>query len=89
MLKNGRESECASIDRIVRLIIVGVGWGWGMDHWVWMNLRCLAGCRGLAMAHSGKSLISFFQEFSSSINKIFILARGLGTRLSFNSYVPC
>ena len=31
----------------------------------------------------GKSLISIFQEFSSSIKKTFILARGLGTRLSF------
>ena len=30
-----------------------------------------------------KSLISIFQEFSSSINKTFILAWRLGTRLSF------
>ena len=30
-----------------------------------------------------KSLISIFQEFSSSINKTFILAGRLGTRLSF------
>ena len=35
------------------------------------------------IAHNGKSLISIFQEFSSSINKIFILARRLDTRLSF------
>ena len=35
------------------------------------------------IAHNGKSLISIFQEFSSSINKTFILAVGLGTRLSF------
>ena len=34
-------------------------------------------------AHSLKILISISQEFSSSINKTFILARGLGTRLSF------
>ena len=30
-----------------------------------------------------EKLISIFQEFSSSINKTIILARGLGTRLSF------
>ena len=35
------------------------------------------------IAHNGKSLISIFQEFSSSINKTFILAGRLGTRLSF------
>ena len=31
----------------------------------------------------GKSSISVFQEFFASINKIFILGGGLGTRLSF------
>ena len=31
-----------------------------------------------------KSLVSVFQEISASINKIFILAGRLGTRLSFN-----
>ena len=35
------------------------------------------------IAHNTKSLISIFQEFSSSINKAFILAGGLDTRLSF------
>ena len=35
------------------------------------------------MAHYGKSLISIFQEFPASINKIFILAGQLGTMLSF------
>ena len=30
-----------------------------------------------------KSLISFFQEFSASINKIFILAERMSSRLSF------
>ena len=34
----------------------------------------------------GKSLISVFQDFSSSINKTFILARRLGTRLSFYEF---
>ena len=33
--------------------------------------------------HNEKTLISIFQEFSSSINKNFILAGKLGTRLSF------
>ena len=33
-------------------------------------------------AHSRKGLMSSFQEFSSSIDKTFILAGGLGTRLS-------
>ena len=32
----------------------------------------------------GKSLISVFQKFFASINKTFILAGGLDTRLSFN-----
>ena len=31
--------------------------------------------------HNGKSLLSVFQEFSSSINKTFILVGKLGTRL--------
>ena len=35
------------------------------------------------IGHSGKDLITIFQEFSSSIDKAFILAGGLGTRLSF------
>ena len=35
------------------------------------------------LAQYGKSLISIFQEFFASINKIFILAGRLGTRLSF------
>ena len=35
------------------------------------------------IAHYGKSLVSVFQEFFASINKIFILAGGLRTRLSF------
>ena len=30
-----------------------------------------------------KSFISVFQEFFASINKVFILAGGMGTRLSF------
>ena len=33
--------------------------------------------------HSGKGLISVFQEFSASIGKAFILAGGQGTGLSF------
>ena len=35
------------------------------------------------MAHSRKSLISVFQEFSASIAKAFVLAGGLGDGLSF------
>ena len=35
------------------------------------------------IAHYQKSLISVFQQFFASINKIFILAERLGTRLSF------
>ena len=34
------------------------------------------------MAQNGKSLISVFQEFLASIDKIFILAQKLATRLS-------
>ena len=34
-------------------------------------------------AHYGKSLTSVFQELFASINKIFILAEGLDTMLSF------
>ena len=35
------------------------------------------------IAHYGKSFISVFEEFSASINKTFILAARLGTRLLF------
>ena len=35
------------------------------------------------IAHSEKSLIYVFQEFSASINKAFIFAAGLGAALSF------
>ena len=35
------------------------------------------------IVHKRKSLVSVFQEFSASINKTFILAGRLGTRLSF------
>ena len=34
------------------------------------------------IAHSGRGLVFVSQEFSASINKAFILAEGLGTRLS-------
>ena len=34
-------------------------------------------------AHYGKSLISVFQKFFASVNKIFLLAGRLSTRLSF------
>ena len=37
----------------------------------------------MEIAHNGKSIISVFQEFSASINKTFLLAGRLGTRLSF------
>ena len=43
-----------------------------------------ANCRfGVEIAHSEKSLISVFQDFSATINKAFILAGVLGTGLSF------
>ena len=35
------------------------------------------------------SLISVFQEFSASVGKAFILAGGLGTRLSFSRFTSC
>ena len=35
------------------------------------------------IVHYGKSLISVFQQFFTIIDKIFILAGRLGTRLSF------
>ena len=35
------------------------------------------------IAHSEKSLIYVFQEFSASINKAFIFVAGLGAALSF------
>ena len=41
--------------------------------WPWFS-------RGIA--HSGRGLVFVSQEFSASINKAFILAGGLGTRLS-------
>ena len=33
--------------------------------------------------HTGKNLVSVFQEFPTSIDKPFILARGLGAGLAF------
>ena len=36
------------------------------------------------MAHSGKSLISVFQEFSASIGEAFILAGGMGDGLGYH-----
>ena len=38
--------------------------------------------------HYGKGLISVFQDFLVSINKSFILAVGLGIRLSFYDRSP-
>ena len=35
------------------------------------------------IAHYGKGLNSFFQEFFASVNKMFILAGRLGNRVSF------
>ena len=35
------------------------------------------------MAHYGKNLISVFQQFFASVDKIIILAERLGTTLSF------
>ena len=46
------------------------------DIWDQLQLSCEIG-------HSGKSLISLFQEFFASIDKAFILAGGVGARLSF------
>ena len=37
----------------------------------------------MRIAHYGRSLISAFQEFFASVNKTFILAGRLDTRLSF------
>ena len=44
--------------------------------WDWLCFWC-------GMAHGGKGLISVFQGFSASIGGVFILAGGLGSRLSF------
>ena len=38
------------------------------------------------IVHIGKSLISVFQKLSAGINKTFILAERLGTRLSFYEF---
>ena len=51
--------------------------GWSIEcKWVREAVSC-------EIVHSGKSLISIFQEISSSISKAFILAGGFGTGLSF------
>ena len=55
-------------------LIVGCGGLW--DIWDWLWFSC-------GVAHSGKSLISVFQDFFASINKNFILTVGLGAALSF------
>ena len=54
--------------------MVGCGGLW--DIWDWLWFSC-------GVAHSGKSLISVFQDFFASINKNFILTVGLGAALSF------
>ena len=46
------------------------------DIWDYLLFSC-------EIAHSRKSLISILQEFSSSIDKAFILAGGVGTGVSF------
>ena len=38
------------------------------------------------IAHQGKSLISVFQEYFGSIDKIFLLAGRLDTRVSFMKF---
>ena len=53
-----------------------VGCGGLRGIWGWLWFSC-------GVAHSGRSLISVFQDFFASINKNFILAVGLGTALSF------
>ena len=65
--------------------------GWAKHCWLagWLagRLQWLAGYLGLTLscgiAHSRKSLISIFQEFSASANEAFISVGGLGARLSF------
>ena len=42
------------------------------------KMNCLLKGGGGDVAHNGKSLISIFQEFSSSIKNTFILAGRLG-----------
>ena len=58
---------------------VGV-WGELESKEIFQYLRLQFSCQ---IVHNVKSLISVFQEFSTSINKTFILAGRLGTRLSF------
>ena len=53
-----------------------VGCGGLRGIWGWLWFSC-------GVAHSGRSLISVFQDFFASIKKGFILAVGLGTALSF------
>ena len=53
--------------------------GLSRDIWGWLWFSC-------GMEHCGESLISIFEEFFASIEKIFILAGGLGTRLSFYEF---
>ena len=55
---------------------LGIPHSGSRDAWGWLWFSC-------EMARGGKSLISIFQEFSSSNYKAFILAGGLGTGLSF------
>ena len=58
---------------------VGV-WGELESKEIFQYLRLQFSCQ---IVHNVKSLISVFQEFSTSINKTFILAGRVGTRLSF------
>ena len=49
-----------------------------------IDLQSFTKYMGLALiTHYGKILISFFQELFASIDKMFVLAGGLGTGQSF------
>ena len=63
---------------------------WGNSNTVFLMLQSVTKYFRLTLVfceklNYGKNLIAFFRNFFASINKIFILAGGLGTRLSFYS----
>ena len=59
---------------------IGLSVAWRLQWFAEFLGLTLVSC---GMAHSGKSLIYVFQEFSASIDKAFIFGVGLGAGLSF------
>ena len=71
---------CANLDQKIKIMSLS----WNLIPTITHKIFETNCCFHVKWRASGKSLISVFQEFSTSINKTFILAGSPGTRLSFD-----